>query len=123
MKLLRHEKVWLFITALCVAAAVSVVAAFRTPVSAATVALAPLRESAAPSAAPAEMFDINTASAAELDTLPGIGEKLAAAIVSYREAHGGFQDIEDIMDVPGIGAGKFAKFKGRITVGRKAGTT
>lgn len=122
MKLLKHEKVWIFITVLCVTAAVSVVAAFRTPASAATVALAPLTESAAPSTATAaEMVDINTASAAELDTLPGIGEKLAAAIVSYREAQGAFRDIEDIMNVPGIGAGKFEKFRDRITVGREAG--
>lgn len=122
LKLLKHEKVWIFITVLCVTAAVSVVAAFRTPASAATIALAPLTESAAPLPSTEETVDINTAPAAELDKLPGIGEKLAAAIVSYREAHGGFQDIEDIMDVPGIGAGKFEKFRDRITVGGEAGT-
>ena len=122
MKLLKHEKVWIFITVLCVTAAVSVVAAFKTPVSAATVALAPLMESAAPPTAPDGIVDVNIASAAELDTLPGVGEKLAAAIISYREAHGAFRNIEDIMNVPGIGTGKFEKFRDRITVGREAGT-
>jgi competence protein ComEA len=61
--------------------------------------------------------DINTATAAELETLPGIGPKTADAIVEYREANGPFETIEDIMDVPGIGEGTFEKIKDGITVG------
>jgi competence protein ComEA len=61
--------------------------------------------------------NINTATAAELETLPGIGPKTADAIVEYREANGSFETIEDIMDVPGIGEGTFEKIRGGITVG------
>jgi competence protein ComEA len=61
--------------------------------------------------------NINIATAAELESLPGIGPKTAEAIVKYREANGPFQTIEDIMDVPGIAEGTFEKIKDRITVG------
>ncbi|MBN1813937.1 MAG: helix-hairpin-helix domain-containing protein [Anaerolineae bacterium] len=61
--------------------------------------------------------DINAATAAELETLPGIGPKTAGTIVEYREANGPFETIEDIMGVPGIGEGIFEKIKDRITVG------
>jgi len=61
--------------------------------------------------------DINAATAAELETLPGIGPKTADTIVEYREANGPFGSIEDIMDVPGIGEGTFEKIKDKITVG------
>lgn len=61
--------------------------------------------------------DLNRADAAELMRLSGIGEKLAAEIISYREEHGGFQAIEDIMQVSGIGEKTFAEIKEEITVG------
>jgi len=121
LKLLKHEKLWLFIAAVCVAAAVSVTAAFKTPVGAATVALAPMTASAAPSADAEQLIDINTATAQELDALPGVGEKLAAAIIEYREKNGAFRDVADIMNVPGIGAGKYGKMKDRLTVRGEAG--
>lgn len=63
-----------------------------------------------------ELININTASAAELDTLPSIGATLSQRIVEYREQHGPFLTIEDIIDVPGIGAGNFERFKDMITV-------
>lgn len=62
------------------------------------------------------LVDINTADAAQLMTLPGIGQTRADAIVAYREQHGGFRTIEDIMKVDGIKEGSFAKLKARITV-------
>ena len=49
-------------------------------------------------------------------TLPGIGQTRAEAIVAYRDEQGGFQSIEDIMNVSGIKEGSFAKLKDRITV-------
>lgn len=62
------------------------------------------------------MLDINTATEAELMTLPGIGSAKAEAIVAYREAHGRFSCIEDLMKVPGIKEGLFNQMKERIKV-------
>ncbi|MBI4297341.1 MAG: ComEA family DNA-binding protein [Chloroflexi bacterium] len=61
--------------------------------------------------------NINTASARELETLPDIGPVLAGRIVQYRDEHGPFQRIEDILDVQGIGPATFNKLKDSITVG------
>ena len=55
----------------------------------------------------AGQISLNGASAAELVTLPGVGEATAAAIVAHREANGPFQSIEDLMQVKGIGPAKF----------------
>ena len=60
--------------------------------------------------------DLNTATAAELDTMPGIGESLARRIIAYREANGPFGSIEEIMEVSGIGEAKFAELEDRVTV-------
>lgn len=69
---------------------------------------------------PAELvdgrIDLNTADAALLETLPGIGEVLAQRIIAYREAYGGFRSVEEIMNVKGIGEGKFADIKDLICV-------
>lgn len=63
-----------------------------------------------------DKVNINTASQEELMTLSGIGESKAAQIVSYREANGRFQKIEDIMNISGIKEGVFSKIKDYITV-------
>jgi competence protein ComEA len=63
------------------------------------------------------LVDINTATAAELEELPGVGPSTARKIVDYREANGPFAAIEDIMDVPTIGEAKFEGIKDLITVG------
>ena len=68
------------------------------------------------------MVDINTAGAEELAQLPGIGEELAGRIVAHREAHGPFETIEDILEVSGIGEGKFAAFAAYITADGKETT-
>lgn len=60
--------------------------------------------------------NINTASVSELEKLTGIGEKKAKDIISYREKNGGFNTIEDIMKVNGIGENGFAQIKEDITV-------
>ena len=60
--------------------------------------------------------NINTAGKEELMTLKGIGETRAQAIITYREGHGPFQRIEDIMLVPGIKEGAFQKIKEEITI-------
>lgn len=65
---------------------------------------------------PGEKLNINTAAAEELMKLPGIGETLSRAIVEYRQENGDFSCIEDIMNVNGIGEGKFSAIEGNICV-------
>jgi competence protein ComEA len=60
--------------------------------------------------------NINTASAQELDTLPGIGPTYAARIIAYREEHGPFQDPADVMQVKGIGPACYEGMRDLITV-------
>ena len=60
--------------------------------------------------------NLNTADAAALQTLTGIGESKASAILAYREEHGRFNSIEDIMNVPGIKESTFSKIKDKIAV-------
>ncbi len=62
------------------------------------------------------LVNINTADAAQLDTLPGIGSSLAQRIIQYRETNGPFNSIEDLKDVSGIGDKNFENLKDRITV-------
>lgn len=62
------------------------------------------------------VVNINTATAAELETLPHIGPTTAQNIISYRETHGPFGTIEEIMEVPGIGAAVFEEIRNRIVV-------
>ena len=70
---------------------------------------------------PTAVVNINTASAAELDTLPGIGAKTAARIVEYRQKNGPFKKVEELMNVRGIGEKNFLKLKAQIsTAGAKA---
>lgn len=66
---------------------------------------------------PGALIDINTASAEELTLLPGIGEALANAIVTYRMENGAFKSLEQLMEVPGIGAGRFDAVKDKICLG------
>lgn len=60
-------------------------------------------------------ININIASESELDKLPGVGPATAVKIIEYREKSGGFNKIEDIMNVYGIGKSKFDKMKEMIT--------
>lgn len=62
------------------------------------------------------MVNINTATASELDTLPGIGPAYAKAIIDYRSQFGPYIRIEDIEKVKGIGPKTFEKLKSRITI-------
>lgn len=71
----------------------------------------------APFAAFAALININTATADELDALPGIGPSKAAAIVQYRTDHGPFASIADIQNVSGIGPSTYADIAPLITVG------
>ena len=63
------------------------------------------------------LVDINAASSEELETLPGIGPKLAGRIVAYREENGPFTTPEELCEVSGIGEKVLEKIRARIVVG------
>jgi competence protein ComEA len=62
------------------------------------------------------LININTATATDLETLPGIGPSTAAKIITHRQENGDFGSIEAIMDVTGIGEAKFNAISALITV-------
>lgn len=63
-------------------------------------------------------LDINTASADQLDQLPGIGPTAAQKIVEYRQANGLFTSVDELLKVPGIGPTILEQIRGLITVGK-----
>lgn len=69
------------------------------------------QDSDAPAGAGGGVLSLNTATAAELTALPGVGEATAQAIVQHRETNGPFAKPEDLMDVKGIGPAKFEALK------------
>lgn len=75
---------------------------------------------AAPGILEGEVLDLNTASQADLTRLPGIGEKKALAILAWREEHGPFQVVEDLMSVNGIGEKILADIRPYVTVATPA---
>ena len=77
----------------------------------------PVPGSTAPSTGTApQLVNVNTAAAEELETLPGIGEVLAAAIISYREEHGPFTSVDQLVDVSGIGDATLEEIRDLVTV-------
>lgn len=60
-------------------------------------------------------ISLNTATAEQLDTLPGVGPVTANAIVDYRTSHGGFQRVEDLLNVKGIGDATLADLKDQVS--------
>jgi competence protein ComEA len=82
---------------------------------------APSAQSASPSSPPApagiaRTLDLNTASVADLEGLPGIGRQTAERIVEHRQKNGAFKKIEELMNVKGIGEKSFLRLKPLITV-------
>jgi len=73
-------------------------------------------------AAPSGLVDVNSATAEQLDALPGIGPAKAAAIVAYRETEGPFRSKEDLLNVKGIGPSILAKIESAITLGGEGGS-
>jgi competence protein ComEA len=65
--------------------------------------------------------NLNSATASQLQTLPGIGASTAQRILDYRQKNGGYKKIEELMNVKGIGEKSFLKLKPLITVGADKG--
>ncbi len=78
----------------------------------------PALQSAEPEAQ--ETVELNTATAAELQTLPRIGERTAERIIEYRREHGRFEKIEDLMNIRGIGERTFLRLRPLIRVDEPA---
>jgi competence protein ComEA len=110
---MRH----LFLTA---AALVAIMATVSVPAMSAQDGKAPAKSSK-PTASN-QVVNINTASAADFEALPGIGPKLAARIVDYRQKNGPFKKIEDLMNVQGLGEKNFLKLKPQLTLGSPKAT-
>ena len=69
-----------------------------------------------PAGGPPPLINVNTATATELEELPGIGPTLAQAIVAERERRGGFRSVGELQDVRGIGEGRYADIKDLVSV-------
>jgi competence protein ComEA len=73
---------------------------------------------AAKAAPPAAKVNVNTATAEQFAALPGVGPKLGARIVEYRQKAGGsFKSIDELMNVKGIGERNFTKIQAHLTTG------
>jgi competence ComEA-like helix-hairpin-helix protein len=75
-----------------------------------------MESTAPPPRCPPAQLNINTASASELDALPGVGPARAAAILQYREAHGPFASVDQLVSVPGFGRAALARVREGVTV-------
>ena len=100
-------------TTLSIALALCLLLAAGTPVVA-----SPLQNPAP--AVEKSALNLNAATLDQLETLPGIGRKVAERIVEYRTKSGGFKKIEELMNVKGIGEKSFLKLKPLIAVSAKA---
>lgn len=77
---------------------------------------APGAASDAPGAAPAAAVNLNTATAEDLDALPGVGPVTAAAIIAWRESNGRFGSVDQLGEVDGIGPARLEKLRGLVGV-------
>ena len=64
----------------------------------------------------ASVLNLNSATQADLEKLPGVGAATAKSIIEYRQKNGGFKKVEELMNVKGIGEKSFLKLKALVTV-------
>jgi competence protein ComEA len=76
----------------------------------------PADASADASSSDSQPIDLNTASIAQLDTLPGVGPATAQAIIDYRSQHGRFQSVDELLNVRGIGQAKLDELRSLVRV-------
>jgi competence protein ComEA len=75
---------------------------------------APAAGAPAAGSSPSAPLDLNTATAEQLDSLPGIGPVTAQKILDFRQQHGAFHSVAELEGVPGIGPGRLAQLKGLV---------
>jgi competence protein ComEA len=90
-----------------------ILAAVSAPVS---LAQGKEKPASKPAAAAPAVVDLNSATQAQLETLPGVGAATAKRIIEYRQKNGNFKKIEELMNVKGIGEKAFLKLKPQVTV-------
>jgi len=95
----------------CLACTVPLVAAQAKPTGESS------RAATKPASSSTALVNINSATAAEFEALPGIGPKMAARIIEYRQKNGPFKKVEELMNVRGLGEKNFLKLKGQLTLG------
>jgi competence protein ComEA len=78
---------------------------------------------AAAKAAPTSKVNVNTATAEQFAALPGVGLKLGARIVEYRQKAGSFKSVQELMNVRGIGEKNFTKLQPHLTTGEAPART
>ena len=77
---------------------------------------APAAGGAAASASPKQPINLNTATLEQLGTLSGIGPATAQKILDFREARGGFSSVEELGEIPRIGAARLASLRDEVTL-------
>lgn len=105
---------------LAIVSIVAIPAAAQPPSSMPAAKPAAAVKSVKPAATAAAPVNINTATQAQLESLPGLGAKAAERILEYRLKNGKFKKVEELMNVKGIGEKSFLKLKPLLTVTEKA---
>ena len=88
-------------------------------VAALMLALAGVAQAAEPSSRLSGVVNLNTADAGQLQMLPGVGEKKAAAIIEKRSSKGGFKKLEEIVEVKGVGDAMLERIRPHLTLSGK----
>jgi competence protein ComEA len=113
--MLRHSLPLVVLVSLLAASAQPVLG--KTLKASKTSQASPASSRAAAKGSAVGTVNLNTASAGDLEALPGIGAKTAARIVEYRQKNGPFKKVEELMNVRGVGEKNFLKLKPQISVG------